>query len=608
MPVSRRHLLSTAGLTALGTAAFGTAASPAAAAPAAVAAADLEKATTPQQFGAVANGIADDTDAIQAAIDAQATRKNKIVYFPPGTYRITRTVVVPDHEAVSGDNFSRLVLAGAGTMGSRTSIIDVDFDGTGIEVRAALVAIRGLCFVVAAGLKNTIAVHTARDAGLGDLANTDDVDPTITECTFVEFYRAVKHVGRGLVFTNNLVATGDFGLDISWPTEGVAGGGVHLLPYGMRKWLIEGNHFHSMGTAIVTTGADAASFRGAVIANNLMDIGRRLFAGGIVNSTFSGNVVENASGGPIVNVTSGGSNLTFTGNVFGGGEPGGGNRPPYSIAFGTEVQARNVTISGNSFNWLTRSPVYFAAAASQITIASNSFDNWNLDVDERWAAIRINGDASDISILGNLLGANPVTDAPPVRIIGTLTRSTILGNTFENTAGVVWARGITGDNVIERRAAGAPRHEFTAAADAALVVRATTTGAHEDAYGGFLAASDQSAGAGPGIKGGVRVVPTGGAGSAAIELLVATDDANEVASMRVAADGVLPTADNARDLGSPELRMRSMHAYDVQLAPRGSLPAPTPGALAVVQDGAGNPVLAFSDGSGWRRVVVSNPL
>lgn len=443
MPISRRHVLGGAGIAALGAMTVATPAQ-------AVAAKkfDLTLGTTPQEFGAAGDGVADDTDAIQKAIDAQRDRANKIVYFPPGTYRITRTLVVSDLESSGGGQLNRLVLAGAGTMGSRTSIIQVDFDGTALHIAAALSALRGLCFVVASKLKNSVAVHTARDAGLGEAANTDDVDATITECTFIEFYTAVKHVGRGLVFTNNLVAVGDFGLDISWPTAGVAGGGVHLLPYGMRKWLIEGNHFHSMGTAIMTTGADAASFRGAIIANNILDIGRRLFEGGIVNSTFSGNVIENGSGGPVINVTSGGTNLTFTGNVIGGSEPAEGGRPPYAIAFSTTVNARNVTVTGNSFNWLTRSPVYFAAAASRVTISANSFDNWNLEVDESWSAVRINGDADQISIMGNILGANPVTGSPPVRVIGTLSNSSIVGNTFSDATAVVFASAIGDGNHI----------------------------------------------------------------------------------------------------------------------------------------------------------------
>lgn len=609
MSVTRRRILSTAGIAALGAAAFATDAPPAHAAEPA----GITNGTTPQEFGALGDGVADDTDAIQQAIDAQRDKANKIVYFPPGTYRITRTLVVPDVEALGGANFNRLVLAGAGTMGSRTSIIDVDFDGTGIQIAAPLSAIRGLCFVVAAGLNNSTAVHTARDVGLGEAANTDDVDATITECTFVEFYTAVKHVGRGLVFTNNLVAVGDFGLDISWPTAGVAGSGVHLLPYGMRKWLIEGNHFHSMGTAIRTTGADAPNFRGAIISNNILDIGRRLFDGGVINSTFSGNVIENGSGGAVINITSGGANLTITGNIIGGAEPSGGGRPPYAIAFGTAVQAHNLTVTGNSFNWLTRSPVYFAAAASEITIASNSFDNWNLENDERWGAIRINGDGTDISIAGNTFGTNPVADAPPVRVIGTLTRATIIGNTFENTAGVLYADGVGDDNYIERPAAGPNQHELTAAANGALVVRSTTTAGHaigSDSYGGFLAASEQVAGAGPGVKGGVRVVPINEVGSAAVELLCSTDDRNGVAAIRVDINGVIPTVDNVRDVGSAENRMRTVYAHGVQLATdaEGERPAPSAGALAMLKDASGQPVLAVADGTGWHRIVVGNPV
>ncbi|MFK4804567.1 glycosyl hydrolase family 28-related protein [Microbacterium sp. ZW CA_36] len=606
--LSRRHVMGAAGIAALGATMAGQL-SPSQPAAAAEATADALMGTTPQEFGAVGDGVADDTDAIQQAIDAQLTRPNKIVFFPPGTYRITRTLVVPDVEGLGGDNFNRIVLAGASTMSSRVSIIDVDFDGTGLEMRAPLAALRGLCFVAPASLKNTVAVQSARDANRVG-ANTDDVDLVVTECTFIEFYLALRHVGRGLVFTNNLVAVGDFGIDISWPTAGVSGTGVHLLPYGMRKWLIEGNHFHSMGTAIRTTGENAGSFRGAIIANNVLDIGRRLFEGGIINSTFTGNVVENGSGGALINITAGGTNLTFTGNVLGGGEPTGGGRPPYSIAFDTAVQARNVAITGNTFNWVTRSPVYFAAAAAEITISGNSFDNWNLDQDERWGAVRINGDATDVSLLGNLFGANPVTEAPPVRVTGTLTRSTITGNTFDNTAGVVWAQVIGADNVIERRRPGAMEQEVTAAANAAIVVRATTTGVHDvgaDAYGAFVAASDQSAGAGPGVKGGMRVVPVNEVGSTAVDLLCSTDDENGVAAMRVDITGITPTADNARDLGSAENRMRTVFAHGVQLA-AGPRPQPALGAMAMVTDAAGTSVLAVSDGTRWLRVVLGNPV
>jgi len=48
-----------------------------------------------KRLGAVGDGVADDTDAIQAAIDLMPYERNDIsntVYLPPGTYRITRTL------------------------------------------------------------------------------------------------------------------------------------------------------------------------------------------------------------------------------------------------------------------------------------------------------------------------------------------------------------------------------------------------------------------------------------------------------------------------------------------------------------------------------------
>ncbi|WP_203416229.1 glycosyl hydrolase family 28-related protein [Jiangella ureilytica] len=611
--MNRRHLLRTAGIAGVATATLGAVGTQAQAAPAV----DVSGATTPQDFGAVGDGVADDTDAVQQAIDAQQVKPNKIVYFPPGTYRITRTLVIPDVEKTEETNFNRIVLAGAGTMGSRTSIIDVDFNGTGIRCAAPLAAFRGLAFVTPASQTTSVAINTTRDDTLPvGVANTDDMDATITECTFIEFFTAVKHVGRGLVFTNNLVAVGDVGLDISWPTAGVAGSNVHVLPYGMRKWLIEGNHFHSMSFAITTTGADAHNFRGAIIANNVLDIGRRLFTGGIINSTFSGNVVENgatnATDAAVISVKSGGSNLTFTGNVLGGGNPGGGARPRHAIEFRPEAAARKVTITGNSFNWVDGSPVYFAGAASEVTVSANSFDNWNLVAEERWAAVRVNGDATDLSVIGNAFGANSVAGGPPVRVIGTLSGSTIVGNLFDNTAGVVYAEAIGDENYIERRSVGANQHELTAARNGALVVRATAAPEPgTDAYGSFVAASEQATGAGPGVKGGVRVVPANASGAAAVELLCSTNDTNAVASMRVDINGLIPSVDNARDIGSADRKVRTVYAHNLQLTvvPAADLPEPAAGAVALVQDGStGAGVLAVGDGTTWRRLPLGGPL
>lgn len=611
--VNRRNVLRAAGVAGLSAAAVAVATRPAQADPInpsdSVDAGDL---TTPQDFGAVGDGVADDTAAIQKAIDSQLSQVSKLVYFPPGIYRITKTVVIPDLEGDNAPNFNRIVLAGAGTMASHTSEIHVDFDGIGIQLRAPLASVRGMAFTVKASLKHSVALSTGRDATKAS-PNTDDMDCAVVECTFVEFHTAVQHVGRGLLFVNNQVAVGDYGVDISWPTEGVAGSGVHLLPYGMRKWLIEGNHFHSMGTAIVTTGADAEHFRGAVIANNVLDIGRRLFVGGIINSTFSGNVVENGNSGAIISVTSGGTNLTFSGNILGGGEPGGGARPTNAIEFRAGAGARNITITGNSFNWITESPVYFAAGACELTVSSNSFDNWNLDQDDRWGAIRIDGDAAGISVIGNALHDNPVPSEPPVRVIGIISGSTIIGNIFANSAGILHAGTLGVGNYVERPVEGDNQHQLLAESNGALIIRSTASEApvEDHAYGNFLAASEQTSGPGPGVKGGVRVVPTGASGAAAVELLASTQDANGVPAMRVDLDGLTPATDNGWDVGSADAPVRTVYAHDLRLGTVAAedLPKPTEGTMLMVKGrNGGTPALALGDGRDWRRVPLGGPI
>ena len=66
------------------------------------------------EFGAIGDGVADDSDAVQAAVDAGWGS----VRFEKGTYRLTKTIVVKldDQGPLSlvSDGTSRIVMAGAG--------------------------------------------------------------------------------------------------------------------------------------------------------------------------------------------------------------------------------------------------------------------------------------------------------------------------------------------------------------------------------------------------------------------------------------------------------------------------------------------------------------
>jgi hypothetical protein len=48
-----------------------------------------------KDYGAIGDNVADDTKAIQEALNALAVEGNAVLYFPPGTYKITTPLVIP---------------------------------------------------------------------------------------------------------------------------------------------------------------------------------------------------------------------------------------------------------------------------------------------------------------------------------------------------------------------------------------------------------------------------------------------------------------------------------------------------------------------------------
>ena len=65
-------------------------------------------------FGAVGDGKADDTEAIQQAVDSGIGT----IRFPKGIYRINKTIVIEldriGPASISGDGTAKIVMAGAG--------------------------------------------------------------------------------------------------------------------------------------------------------------------------------------------------------------------------------------------------------------------------------------------------------------------------------------------------------------------------------------------------------------------------------------------------------------------------------------------------------------
>ena len=61
---------------------------------------DWQNVKTDFELKAVGDGVADDTAAIQAALSSMQSRR--VLYFPAGTYRITKTLIMPGSISTRG--------------------------------------------------------------------------------------------------------------------------------------------------------------------------------------------------------------------------------------------------------------------------------------------------------------------------------------------------------------------------------------------------------------------------------------------------------------------------------------------------------------------------
>lgn len=114
-------------------------------------------------FGAAGDGVSDDRAAIQSAINA-ASSTGGIVFFPPGTYRITGTLTV-----LSG---SGVTLLGTNSQigSSRASIIYVDANGLasgGLSIQADQMEVRNLQFATAATGTTSHLIHVVTNTPEG---------------------------------------------------------------------------------------------------------------------------------------------------------------------------------------------------------------------------------------------------------------------------------------------------------------------------------------------------------------------------------------------------------------------------------------------------------
>ena len=257
--------------------------------------------------GAKGDGKSNDTKAFKYALKLSYTyrRLNKSLYLPIGTYKITEKINIP--AIVKGKKNNFFTIYGEGSLDSGQT--QIHFINPKIGKPTDKIDYWITSNIQALTLKNIRFkqiypkgknIYSYQPFGLllakknrnKNKVITADTDTAIENCTFSRFYTVVENWGRGLKFVNNTVSLAYNPIVLEWDKYIEFPKGVGKDKTGFRAFNIEGNRFHSNGSyAIVNMGVNAKKIHSILISDNLLDIGRGIFKGvlidGSINNTIS---------------------------------------------------------------------------------------------------------------------------------------------------------------------------------------------------------------------------------------------------------------------------------------------------------------------------------
>ncbi len=88
-----------------------------------------------KDYGAVGDGVADDTAEIQAAINAASS-----IYFPTGTYIVSASLTIPSNRMLHGDGAASILKKSAETAGRVLINSDATNGNSGITIESVSTA------------------------------------------------------------------------------------------------------------------------------------------------------------------------------------------------------------------------------------------------------------------------------------------------------------------------------------------------------------------------------------------------------------------------------------------------------------------------------------
>jgi hypothetical protein len=307
-----------------------------------------------KDFGAVGDGVEDDTDEIQAAVN---TGKN--VYFPSGKYLITNTITISTRgQKFFGDTNidASLEATLVGSIPTGSVILCNLINSTAFLVTLSQVQFCGISFYGYNKDNNNTCIKFEMNVSYG----TENFDGYLDGCLFQNFNICAECYGRAITSTNNIFVGSNTGIVLDWPSSGASTSppspSSFVPPLGHRSCRIVANRFHNIATQGIlsqnTSGNASAYLRSALISDNMVDVGNGAFfkaTGGVYGTIFNNNTRGFGNISPFI--FDGGiiENVSFTANYFGGVNGDTTASPFAGIQFVNCQSIKNISVNENVF-------------------------------------------------------------------------------------------------------------------------------------------------------------------------------------------------------------------------------------------------------------------
>ena len=289
----------------------------------------LDEHVSVRAFGAVGDGITDDTTAIQNAltqlycnpIDTGTPRANRILFFPAGKYLVSSTILIPPYAHLAGEGCSNTQIYQSGGACTVAQTCDNKLQvypniGNASAIIPVHIQIEGLSFVngenyggFSIDCANNLQFIDCNFTGTYSYGSPDDTRSpklskgiTVRSTTAIPCYNIIFDRGyisrfarlidvsynvRSMVFTNMTMSNAYYGAMIAETTDGVTNG----LTLGPQGFKILSSLFYNIMAQTVWVKAVGGSIENIVSFNNFYSASVSMNNGG-VNSTITFPVIE----------------------------------------------------------------------------------------------------------------------------------------------------------------------------------------------------------------------------------------------------------------------------------------------------------------------------